>query len=287
MVGPERFELSAFGEDRSKTGLSSFETFCSVDLQLADSTASRYAREVERFFDFIEKTEDITREDIRGYLAKFKEISNYAQGNVLRPLKIYFRDFLEKPTLVQSFRFPKKTVKVRTVPTREEIQRFYQVLETTKEKALFLMYATTGLRRNEILSLMIADLDFQKRAVTPRKEQSQTKHTWIAFYNDEAEDALKKYLAERNDSNPKLFPMRRDNFCKIWRSAKEKSGFHITPQTLRVWFATEMAKLKVPDRYVDAFCGRVPMSILAKHYSDYSPETLEEIYDGAGLRVLS
>jgi len=43
----------------------------------------------------------------------------------------------------------------------------------------------------------------------------------------------------------------------------------------------------VQDRYVDAFCGRTPKSVLARHYSDYSPETLKEIYDEAGLKVLS
>lgn len=41
----------------------------------------------------------------------------------------------------------------------------------------------------------------------------------------------------------------------------------------------------VPDRYVDAFCGRVPRSV--GEYTDFSPEKLKEIYDKAGLKVLS
>jgi intergrase/recombinase len=48
-----------------------------------------------------------------------------------------------------------------------------------------------------------------------------------------------------------------------------------------------MGELGVPDRYIDAFCGRVPRSILARHYTDYSPERLKRIYDKANLRVLS
>jgi hypothetical protein len=32
---------------------------------------------------------------------------------------------------------------------------------------------------------------------------------------------------------------------------------------------------------------RVPRSVLARHYTDFSPERLKRIYDGAGLRVLS
>jgi hypothetical protein len=31
----------------------------------------------------------------------------------------------------------------------------------------------------------------------------------------------------------------------------------------------------------------VPRSILAKHYTDFSPEKLKEIYDKANLKVLS
>jgi len=47
-----------------------------------------------------------------------------------------------------------------------------------------------------------------------------------------------------------------------------------------------MARLGVSDSYIDAFCGRIPRSVLAKHYLDYSPEKLKEIYDKAGLTVL-
>jgi len=47
-----------------------------------------------------------------------------------------------------------------------------------------------------------------------------------------------------------------------------------------------MGELGVPDRYIDALCGRAPKSILARHYTDYSPERLKRIYDKAGLEVL-
>ena len=38
--------------------------------------------------------------------------------------------------------------------------------------------------------------------------------------------------------------------------------------------------------YVDAFCGRVPQTVLARHYTDYSPEKLKEIYEKANLKIL-
>jgi intergrase/recombinase len=64
------------------------------------------------------------------------------------------------------------------------------------------------------------------------------------------------------------------------------AGLEISSQVLREFFACELGRLNVPDRYVDAFCGRVPQSVLARHYTDFSPERLKEIYDKAGLRIL-
>jgi hypothetical protein len=43
--------------------------------------------------------------------------------------------------------------------------------------------------------------------------------------------------------------------------------------------------LGVSDRYIGTFCGRTPKSVLARHYSDYSPEKLKTIYEKANLKV--
>jgi intergrase/recombinase len=47
-----------------------------------------------------------------------------------------------------------------------------------------------------------------------------------------------------------------------------------------------MLRLGVSETYVDAFCGRVPKSVLARHYTDFSPEKLKEVYGKAEVRFL-
>ena len=96
--------------------------------------------------------------------------------------------------------------------------------------------------------------------IIPRKN-SKTKKTWITFYNEEVERFLQKYLETRNDNNPKMFPISRTTFKANWKISKEKTGIHITPQRLRDLFCDALGHLNIPDRYVDAFCGRVPKSI--------------------------
>jgi integrase len=121
--------------------------------------------------------------------------------------------------------------------------------------------------------------------ITPNKN-SRTKNSYITFFNAEAEVVLKKYLDTRNHKYSTLFPATR-TLNKIFTRIKKKTGINITPQVLREWFCCEMGRLGVPDRFVDAFCGRVSRSILARHYTDYSPDRLKRIYDQAGLRVFN
>ncbi|KXA92994.1 hypothetical protein AKJ64_01635 [candidate division MSBL1 archaeon SCGC-AAA259E17] len=52
-------------------------------------------------------------------------------------------------------------------------------------------------------------------------------------------------------------------------------------------FASEKRNLGVSGEHIDAFCGRIPRSVRAKHYTDYSPERLKEVYEKASITVLS
>ena len=158
---------------------------------------------------------------------------------------------------------------------------FYDAIELDIGKALFLFYATSGLRQKEVLSLTRKDVDFSKRMVTPNYHSGSTKHSYVSFYNEETEALLKNVMGY-----DKVFPISEREYRKIWKVAKNKTGIRITPQMLCDWFCEEMGRLGVSDRYIDAFCGRTPKSVLARHYSDYSPEKLKQIYEKASIRVL-
>jgi integrase len=91
-----------------------------------------------------------TQNAIREYLLQFKnQPSTYA--NHLKSIKVFYRDFMKQPALVQSFKFPRFPFKPRIVPSKDTLREFYVNLERTKDRALFLFYATSGLRRREAL----------------------------------------------------------------------------------------------------------------------------------------
>jgi integrase/recombinase XerD len=269
--------------------LTKFREFLKVDLRRSDKTAYEHKYYIKKFLNALTKpVEDATIEDVRQYLKSLKGISSAQYKNILMALKIFFRDFLKMPETVSSFKSPHQVFKPKQILCKEQLKQFYERLETPKEKALFMLYATTGLRKEEILSLKPEAIDFDERMITPDNHNGETKKSWVSFYNEEAESAFNDYSSTKKISRSnRLFPMQRQEVVELWKSAKEKSGIDITPQKLRQWFCSEMLRLGVSETYVDAFCGRVPKSVLARHYTDFSPEKLKEIFEKVDLTILS
>jgi integrase/recombinase XerD len=268
--------------------LQDFRECCLIDLQLAESTTERHVNRIRKLLKKGELKE-YTKQDLRTHLMKVKEkMSASAYKNELASLKKFFGDYLGMPHLVDSFKYPRQGFRPISVPSKTELKAFYKTLESLRDKAAFLMFASSGLRHSEMLSLdRFQDIDLENRMLMPRKEPNKSKHCWLSFYNAEAESDLRKYLRNRKDKEPRLFPISKRHVLRIFKKATEATGIKITPQLLRDWFCSEMGSLGVPDRYVDAFCGRVPKSVLARHYTDFSPEKLKRIYDKAGLKLLS
>jgi integrase len=267
--------------------LTRFREFLKVDLRRSDKTAYEHTYYIKKFLNVLPKpVESTTADDVRQYLKNLKA-SSAQYKNILMALKVFFRDFFKAPEVVSSFKFPHQAFKPKQILSKEQLQQFYKCLETPKEKALFMLYATTGLRRDEILSLKPEDIDFSKRMITPDNHEGETKKSWVSFYNDEAESILKEYLkAKKHSRSQRLFPMQRDEVVELWKVARDKTGLGITPQKLRQWFCSEMLRLGVSETHIDAFCGRTPKSVLARHYTDFSPEKLKEVYGKANLQVL-
>ena len=264
--------------------LEEFRLFCGVDLQLADRTVREHNNRIARILKGVGKEYNkVSKDDLRAYIFDFKQDhANATVAGIIKTLKVFYRDFLDCPKLVASFRFPQIPFKPKVVPTQEELQRFFGALDSEQGEALFLFFATSGLRKSEVLSLTFNDVDFKKRMIIPKCHHGTTKNSYVSFYNEETEKALNKLELDNN----RIFNISDRQYKKLFNSAIRESGLHITAKRLRDWFCCEMGSLGVSDRYIDAFCGRTPKSVLARHYTDYNPERLKEIYEKANLKVI-
>lgn len=258
-----------------------------VDLGLTEGTTKIHLRYIKRYLEFCKKANLSIEESssMREFLSPIRDKNQNTYGNHVKALRVFYREYL-KSNVAESFKIPQPNQGYVKVPTRAELKVFYEALPSWREKALFLMWASSGRRRDELLYLNIEDVDFELRQLAPIDKESQTKNTWFSYFNIEALEAYQHYQREEGDKlDGKLFKSA-SHINQLFKDTSERTGVKISPQVLREWFCQEMGRLKVPDRFVDAFCGRVPKSVLGKRYTDYSPEELKRIYDEAGLKVL-
>jgi len=267
----------------SQSLIDDFRKYLTIDHQLTHRTAYSHINLLTHFLERFDEIE-VNKSEIQEYLVEFKNKNTYR--NVLSMLKVFLRDFMKRPDLIEGFKFPRVILSPKSIPSKEELRRFYESIEDQQERTLFLLFASSGLRRHELLNIKKEEVDSAKRMLTP-KSNGQTKLTWVTFYNHEAEKELEKHSESGKEQGHKLFLNSERVSKKIWSTAREITGLDITPKILREWFAEEMSNLGVSDRYIDAFCGRIPRSVLARHYTDYRPDKLKIIYDKANLKVLS
>jgi len=258
-------------------------------------TYSRYIR------DFLEGYKgnllNIKEFDVRTFKANYSNFAPNTIANVIKSIRAFIKylktktdDPQKKYLLDEAVRYlktPQIPVVPADVPDKSELKRFNEALETDREKAMFLVFATSGLRKHELLSLTADDIDTETRIIRPKTRSSQTKHVWITLYGEEAHEPLIRYIKSKNSWNgSKLF---NDIFVRrTFGRVNSMTGLHLTPQRLRESFCQMLKNAKVDRDYIDAFCGRIgSMSVQGKHYTDLTAENLKRIYDEANIKVLS
>ena len=197
---------------------------------------------------------------------------------------MFFRDFLSRD-IIDAFETPSKRAKPTEVPLNDDFQLFYSALANPMYKTAFLFAATSGLRLSGLCQLAIDDVDEDKRMVVPDKESS-TKEIWPTFYNHEAAEAFEQFREECDPGDDRVFQTTKQPLNRKFRHVSEGFSLKVTVQRPRRWFATAVSRCGVDAKYIHTFCGRTLSSVLEKHYLDYSPDRLNEIYDEAGLTVL-
>jgi len=263
--------------------VSDFWEYCKIEERLSHKVSRDYKNVTKRLLTSCNG--ELSREAIRDFLRLYLEKAPKTYNNIIDALRAFIKRYLQKPELMNGFKHSHVPSNFeRQLPTKEQLKKGFEALDTDKERAIFLFFATTGLRHGEVWNLTKDDIDFETRCVKS-KHDTKTKRAGVTFYNEECETYLKKYLASRTDESKKFFRIGYRPFTLIWKKASKAAEFKITPQVLRKWHSTELGELMVPDRFVDVFQGRAPKNVLAKHYTGKGLERLKRIYEKAGIQV--
>ena len=251
------------------------EEFCKVK-QLegcTDKTIHMYKREAKKFFEHMDnKSVDyITTEDVREYLMikLNKGVSATTVDNSRRALNSFFKFCVDEGYIMRNPMLLIKKIKapkyVKKGFTDEEIIKMRDVIDNTRNIAIFELLLTSGIRVHELVSLNKRDIMWETKSFVVygkgRKER-------VAYMNTLAAMRLKEYLESRDDDNPALFVALRAPHERILVSGVErlirnigrKCGVAAHPHKFRRTMATTALNKGVPLEQVKELLGHQDIS---------------------------
>lgn len=195
------------------------ERYC-VDMVAAGlhaGTIKSYIGIIKKFFDFVGKNYIcVTAQDITDYLAirSYRDkISQNYKSTIYRYLCTFFGWTFRKKhipdNIIDGVDRVKQIKKRKERLTDEEIEDIRDVLCTPKEKALFELMLSTGMRVGEISHLNVSDVNLNHKRVTIWGEKTDTYRT--GMLTPMAVKALQNYIGDRPCTDPLFISDRAPN----------------------------------------------------------------------------
>lgn len=244
--------------------LHDFDTFLRVEKNLSERTRKAYQYDLRRFVDWMvtvqKRTpalEEVSVTDIRSYLQKLQIDHGYKAttlSRVIASIRVFFEYCVRTERLEASpavhFHNPKKPKKLPIFLVEGELKKMLEVPDQSDWKgvrdfALITTFAFTGLRLQELISMNVDDVDFERRTLRVFGKGAKER---IVPMNEKVNDAMSRYLAVRvfAESEAVFLSKRQKRLSprgiqKIVRDYSIRAGIlkrRISPHKLRHTFAT-------------------------------------------------
>lgn len=177
----------------------------------------------------------------------------------------------------------------------EEMARMINSEMNIRDKAILTLLAKTGIRRNELASLDISDVDLVEQKIRLKHTPKRTNRT--VFFDDEAAFILRRWLRMRESVNPRkdtaLFLSTRkrrasaDDIYDCVVNAAERVGLHdpesdrledhFGPHCCRHWFTTFLLRAGMKREYVQWLRGDA-IKEAVDIYFHIDPKDVQEAY---------
>jgi site-specific recombinase XerD len=274
-------------------------------------TVENYDRYLERFFAFAEasKPEQITEELVRKYrvwLNRQEIETRLGPQNLKKKTQNYYlialRTFLKylgkrgvKTLAPDKIELAKVGERSLDLISADELMRLLDApkgndVKALRDKAILELFFSTGLRVSELCSLS-RYIDLSKDEMTVRGKGEKVR---LVFISQRARDAVKAYLARRDDVDDALFiqfgrsaPKSKDADLRITPRSVERiikqyairAGIEkkVTPHVIRHSFATDLLENGADLRSVQVLLGHANI-MTTQIYTHVSDRHLKEIH---------
>ncbi len=268
----------------------------SIAKGMAESTLSQYIIAVRNLFRETGKHyREITGQDVTDYLA-VRQYRDKVSVNYKVTLRKYFSSFFGwafrkhhiDNNIMDDVDSIKAIQKKKDCLTEDEIEAIRESDMTIKERAIFELMVSTGLRVGEISLLNVSDVDFTHRRVTVYGEKTQQYRT--AMITIKAARALKRYLETRGQESEALFIADRKPYGRMRNAAIEKVAKKIaarvgitrlstTVHVYRKTFITTLYRKTKNILFVSKLAGHAQTDTTVKYYLIDDLDDMQHTYN--------
>lgn len=291
MQGYEIHEVCTLPSTEVKDNEYIFKRF-SVDMLakgLKPSSIKNYLDIVMKFFDMTGRNyRDVSSQDIIDYLAMRKIKPNHFGrlntqtyiANINRVLFVFFewaykKHHIDVDIMRDVDRIRSKQKKKERI-TREEIETCRECLVGDREKALFELMLSTGMRVGEISRLKIEDIDFSNRRIHIHDGKTENAERDV-YLTIRARNALKNYIKDRyfgyvfrpsKNILPDDVAISNGTIEKMAKEIGKRANCHCntTVHIYRKTFASEEYRRTKNVKYVSLLLGHASTAITEKYY---------------------
>lgn len=237
----------------------------------AKGTLREYKNILTSFFSAMRKpVEEISTNDIRLYMYKYKELRNVGDCRI-EAIRVVLNNFFEWCVQEGDLdRNPARRIAVIKTPRKErspmslrDLEKIRVACKDKREKALVDFLYSTGCRASEAADVLLEDVDMESGTARIRHGKGDKERT--VYINAECAISLQAYLDGRNDETPHLFvesrrPYRKisiHSMDKIIRKIVERTDVrvHVTPHVFRHTTATVAIQHGMPVEQVQRMLG--------------------------------
>jgi integrase len=245
--------------------IENYKIFAREELKLEETTLENQKSAIKSFLRH--SNGNINKETVKAYLDSNDSLA--WKSNHLKALRRYVRDFLKLGNWIEEFDFAKANYKPKKdLPSDKQLSLFFNELPY-QEQLVFLLLYNSGLRIGEILCLQLSNLDFKQNMIDASNvHKGRTKSSWYSFFTSQTAVLIQNYLRENGLLEPdsRIFSVSARTVQQTFKSTSEKLQIEIYPHLLRTIFTEKCRKAGIEEDYINAFCGRIPKTVLARHY---------------------
>jgi integrase/recombinase XerD len=284
--------------------ISSFLTHVRVEKGLSSNTVSAYRRDLAKFAEFARKRKlflgAVNRDDLVDFLAALyrQNLDSKSVARHLVTLRNFFRFAQIQEHIAEDPSVNLESPKIRrSLPgylRLEEVERLLDQPDVKspfglRDRAMFEVLYSTGLRVSELIGLRVSDLDTKVGCVRCIGKGDKER---IVPVGKKALAIVEKYLRDarprllgRAPGSPALFvnrrgkPLSRVGVWKILSAYGRRAGMRmaLTPHMLRHSFATHLLERGADLRSVQLMLGHADIST-TQIYTHVVEERLKQIY---------